>query len=162
MQALIKKSHTKRDLLYFCQNPCNKLFELLPYRFWLYNFNLPFKGRQPCEKSFTYSDCCIYDIPTINAYRYYIPESFFCHINQISCAKLFMVLDESFILISSDCVFLFLTGRSVLILHNRSLFCQASSAKPPFLPRDYRGVFVIQKKQIAFQRSASYILLVFK
>ena len=107
MQALIKKSHTKRDLLYFCQNPCNKLFELLPYRFWLYNFNLPFKGRQPCEKSFTYSDCCIYDIPTINAYRYYIPESFFCHINQISCAKLFMVLDESFILISSDCVFLF-------------------------------------------------------
>lgn len=80
MQALIKKSHTKRDLLYFCQNPCNKLFELLPYRFWLYNFNLPFKGRQPCEKSFTYSDCRIYDIPTINAYRYYIPETFFCHI----------------------------------------------------------------------------------
>ena len=52
-----------------------------PYRFWLYNFNLPFKGRQPCEKSFTYSDCRMYDIPTINAYRYYIPETFFCHIN---------------------------------------------------------------------------------
>ena len=56
---------------------------------------------------------------------------------------------------------LFLTGRSVLILHNRSSFVILIGLAS-FEPRDYRGVFVIQKKQIAFQRSASYILLVFK
>lgn len=149
MQALIKKSHTKRDLLYFCQNPCNKLFELLPYRFWLYNFNLPFKGRQPCEKSFTYSDCCIYDIPTINAYRYYIPESFFCHINQISCAKLFMVLDESFILISSDCVsFFWLAGQ--FLFYTIGVFFSRLIGKPLSYPATIAGFLLYKKSRSLF------------
>ena len=41
---------------------------------------------------------------------------------------------------------LFLTGRSVLILHNRSSFVILIGLAS-FEPRDYRGVFVIQKKR---------------
>ena len=40
---------------------------------------------------------------------------------------------------------LFLTGRSVLILHNRSSFVILIGLAS-FEPRDYRGVFVIQQK----------------
>ena len=40
---------------------------------------------------------------------------------------------------------LFLTGRSVLILHNRSSFVILIGLAS-FEPRDYRGVFVIQQR----------------
>ena len=55
---------------------------------------------------------------------------------------------------------LFLTGRSVFILHNRSPFV--------FLiglafsdPRDYRGVFVIQKKRLRQNKSATSSFIFF-
>ena len=77
------------------------------------------------------------------------------------CAKLFMILDESFILISSDCVFLFwLAGQ--FLFYTIGVFFSRLIGKPLFNHATIAWFSLYQKKQIAFQRSASYILLVFK
>ena len=60
----------------------------------------------------------------------------------LPCAKLFVMLFCSGILISSDCVF-YLTGRSILF-YTIGVIMSTSSALASFEPRDYRVVFVIQ------------------
>ena len=61
----------------------------------------------------------------------------------LPCAKLFVMLFCSGILISSDCIF-YSTGRSTLF-YTIGVIMSTSSALASFEPRDYRVVFVIQK-----------------
>lgn len=65
------------------------------------------------------------------------------------CAKLFVILDCSFIF-SSDWVY-FVVGRP-LISYPIGGFLSTSSAEPLLNSRDYRGVFVDTKKPPHFQR----------
>lgn len=122
--------------------------------------------------------------PRMNILGLFIQWQLFCHHNMVyvtgleltiltnllfiinpqgylPCAKLFVVLDESFILISSDCVFLFwLAGQ--FLFYTIGAFFSRLIGKPLFNHATIAWFSLYQKKQIAFQRSASYILLVFK
>ena len=71
------------------------------------------------------------------------------------CAKLFVMLDCSFIF-SSDWVY-FVVGRP-LISYPIGGFLSTSSAEPLLNSRDYRGVFVDTKRRAALPRSAPFFL----
>ena len=72
----------------------------------------------------------------------------------LPCAKLFVMLFCSRILISSDCVSLLSTGRSTSILHNRSPFVYFIGFSLSWTPRLSRG-FCLHKKERRTQTSAA-------